>query len=196
MKHSIACIAIFLLSATAFAQSPDSTFKPGGRLQDRPHAVLGELAWNGLGGGLGVYYSHYFPGKPYVADFAVGLGVTGARIGGRYRHLFAPDKRTSPFLGAGLNYATGTGDADFDVESNHDTVVVHIRKTANLLLNLGLDLKANNGFVFVPSIGWGFDLMDHDYDVVSGVPKNSHRQMLRLMLKGGFQLSFITGWAF
>lgn len=196
MKHFLPWIASLLLSSALFAQAPDSAAKPGARLHDRPHAVMAELGWNGLSGGVGAIYSHYFPGTPHVADLGFGLGITGGRAGLRYRYLFVPRKRTSPFLGAGLNYAGGMGGADFKVNADKDTLTVKVNPTANLLFNLGLDLKANNGFVFVPSIGWGIDLMEDDYDVVSGVETRRHRQLLRLFLKGGFQISFITGWSF
>lgn len=191
-------ITILLLSAALYAQDEAPTpAKPGDRLHDRPHAVMGEIAWNGLSGGMGIFYSHYFPGTASVGDLAVGVGGTGARFGVRYRYLLVPQKRTSPFLGAGLNYSPGLGDHGVDVEDNNqDTLVVRVKKTANLLLNVGLDLKANNGFVFVPSIGYGFDLMDDDYEVVSGVETPAHRQALKLILKSGFQISFITGWSF
>lgn len=196
--NPISWFPIFLLTGTLYAQTAEvAQPTPGLRLPDRTHAVLGELAWNGLTGGLGVMYSHYFPGSPSVVDLGVGFGVTGGRFGARYRYLFVPEKRTSPFLGAGLNYATGLGQSDFNVEdSNKDTLVVHIHDSFNLLINLGLDLKAHNGFVFIPSIGWDFDLKDNDYNVVSGVENPNHRQELRLLLKGGFQLSFILGWSF
>lgn len=194
-------IAVFLLSAALHAQPAASVpVQPGGRLSDNPHAMLGELGWNGLGGGLGVLYSHYFPAQASVADLAFGMGFTGARIGARYRHLLVPHRRTSPFLGVGLNYATGLGDEAVEVttgdEEIGDTIEVRIHNSANLLFNVGLDLKANNGFVFVPSIGWGIDLMDDDYEVVSGVANPAHRQALRLMLKGGFLISFALGWSF
>lgn len=195
---SIHWIVLLLLPATLPAQSADSIrIKPGDRLHDRPHAVMGELAWNGLGGGLGIFYSHYLPEQAHVADLAFGIGLTGARLGARYRHLLVPKRRTSPFVGLGLNYATGMGVTEIEVTNSlDDTLKVRVRESANLLLNLGLDLKANNGFVFIPSVGWGFDLMDDDYEVVSGVETNTHRQVLRLMVRSGFQISFITGWSF
>ncbi len=191
-------LAIFFTSVSLHAQDLNSTQGSQGERQfDKPNAITMEMSWNGLSGGLGGLYSYYVPNKPSVMDIGFGLGFTGTRFGARYRHLLVHHKRTSPFVGVGLNYATGNKISDLKVtDSNDDTLKISANPSANLLFNVGLDLKANNGFVFIPSIGWAIDLMDNDYTVVSGVENRSNRQALRLMLKGGFQLSFIAGWSF
>jgi OmpW family len=181
-----------------FAQEEVPTAqRPGMRTFDRPHALTAELGWNGLVGGFGFMYSYYAPEQASVADAGFGFGVTGPRFGARYRHLLAPKKRTSPFVGVGLNYATGMGETEMDVtDSNEDTLKVFVNPSANLLFQLGLDVKANNGFVFIPSIGYGFDMMENDYDISSGVENRVHRQALRILLKSGFLLTFIVGFSF
>jgi hypothetical protein len=94
--------------------------------------MAGELGWNGLTGGLGFIYSYYFPAQASVADMGFGFGITGPRVGVRYRHLLVPHKRTSPFLGVGLNYAKGMGDTEFDMaDSKEDTLSILINPSSN-----------------------------------------------------------------
>lgn len=189
-----------ICSAVLYQANSQETLpaQPGDLRVHRDNAISLQLGWNGLAGGIGVMYTRYIYDRMGAIDGGVGWGLTGAKFGMGYRHLLKPGRKTSPFIGLGINYATGISDMELESNSDSDkrSFIIDIKPTAFLNFNVGLDIHADWGFFFKPAVIYAIDLIEDDYELVNGWMDHNDRFATRILVNGGFGLSLNFGFLF
>jgi hypothetical protein len=157
----------------------------------RPFFIGGELGWNGLSG-LGVNFS-YHPIPYFAIDTGAGISLTGARVGVRARANFLTGEWT-PFVGAGVSYASGSGDKSVQVQSKNQKADIKIYKSPFLQLAAGVSYTGTEGFAFIATTGYSILLRDHNTRFVGGSPVAFDDQ--KDALSSGVIISVAFGYAF
>lgn len=158
----------------------------------RPFVVGGELSWNGLAG-LGANFSYHI--IPQLAlDAALGLSLTGTRVGARARFNFLTSEWT-PFLGGGMSYASGFGDQVIDAQYGTDKAKMKVDGSPFAQVAGGVNYTGKEGFTFTVAIGYSFLLKDHNTTFVSGSPE-AYDYAKNNLYAGGKTLSAAFGYAF
>jgi hypothetical protein len=162
----------------------------------RPFFIGGELGWNGLSG-LGVNFS-YHPVPQLAFDAGLGLSLTGGRIGIRARYNLLSGEWT-PFFGAGMSYAGGSGDQPFEVESKGQKTKIEVLPSPFLQLAGGVNYTGTEGFVFMATTGYSV-LLDRPNTRYAGDPLDQDAfeayKDVRTIYRGGLILSVAFGYAF
>jgi hypothetical protein len=157
----------------------------------RPFFIGGELGWNGLSG-LGVNFS-YHPDPHLALDTGAGLSLTGWRVGLRIRGNILTGEWT-PFLGAGVSYATGLGDQNVPLESKGEKAEIRVLPSPFAQISAGLNYTGREGFVFTATTGYSKLLRDHNTTYQSGSYETYEEN--KFIYDGGLILSVAFGYAF
>lgn len=157
----------------------------------RPFFIGGELGWNGLSG-LGVNFS-YHPDPHLALDTGAGLSLTGWRVGLRVRGNILTGEWT-PFLGAGVSYATGLGDQDVELESKGEKAKLRVLPSPFAQFAVGANYTGREGFVFTATTGYSLLLRDHNTSFQSGSAETYDDT--KIIYDGGLILSVAFGYAF
>jgi hypothetical protein len=165
----------------------------------RPFFIGGELGWNGLSG-LGVSFS-YHP-IPYLAfDTGLGLSLTGGRIGIRARYNILTGEWT-PFVGVGMSYAGGSGDAHPELDVKGQKVKLDILPSPFLQFAGGVNYTGTEGFVFMATTGYSL-LLDRpntrfyeDAEHPDTPERRDAYNEAKLIYRGGLIVSVAFGYAF
>jgi hypothetical protein len=172
------------------APSPPDT-DPRSNRERRPFFIGGELGWNGLSG-LGVNFS-YHPDPHFAIDTGAGLSITGWRVGVRARGNLLKSEWT-PFLGAGISYASGSGGQDIELESKGEKAKLEVLSSPFLQFAGGVNYTGREGFVFTATTGYSLLLRDHNTEFLSGSP--DAYEDVKVLYDGGLILSVAFGYAF
>ena len=157
----------------------------------RPFFIGGELGWNGLSG-LGVNFS-YHPHPHFAVDTGAGLSLTGWRVGFRLRANLLKSEWT-PFLGAGMSYATGSGGQAVDGEAKGEKFKLVVEPSPFAQFGGGVNYTGKEGFVFTAATGYAVLLKDSNTRFVSG-SKSAYDDFAPIF-EGGLILSVAFGYAF
>lgn len=157
----------------------------------RPFFIGGELGWNGLSG-LGVNFS-YHPIPYFAIDTGAGVSLTGLRAGVRARANFLTGEWT-PFVGAGISYASGSNGASVEIQSKGEKAHIRIYKSPFLQLAAGANYTGTEGFSFTATTGYAWLLRDHNVAKVDGSQAAYEDQ--KDALRGGVIVSVAFGYAF
>lgn len=178
-------------TATASPTVKEPDIDPRSNRERRPFFIGGELGWNGLSG-LGVNFS-YHPDPHLALDTGAGLSLTGWRVGFRVRGNLLTGEWT-PFLGAGLSYATGLGEQDIELESKGEKAKLRILPSPFLQIAGGVNYTGREGFVFTATTGYSVLLRDHNTTYRSGSFETY--EDVKPIYGGGLILSVAFGYAF
>ncbi len=170
-------------------KAPD--IDPRSNRERRPFFIGGELGWNGLSG-LGVNFS-YHPVPHFALDTGAGLSITGWRASFRARANLLTGEWT-PFLGAGLSYATGLGTSDVELESRGDKAKLRVLPSTFFQIAGGVNYTGREGFVFTATTGYSILLRDHNTTFSSG--SFEAYEDVKPIYGGGLILSVAFGYAF
>jgi hypothetical protein len=141
---------------------------------------------------LGVNFS-YHP-IPYLAlDTGAGLSLTGWRTSFRVRGNLLRGEWT-PFLAAGLSYATGLGDQDVEAASKGEKAKLRILPSPFLQIGAGVNYTGNEGFVFTATTGYSVLLREENTTYTSG--SRQAYDDAKAIYDGGLILSVAFGYAF
>ena len=156
-------------------------------------AILGEAAWNGLAGvGPGVAW-HVTP--RLSLDAAMGASAVGQKVGARVRvNLF--ESKVTPFVGAGLMAAGGTGGKEVELVNEGNTVVIDLKPSAFAQFVAGIDLTGRGGFTMLAMIGWAELLGKDNVHIRSGIPTPAQQQAMDAAYRSGPVLGFAFGYTF
>lgn len=156
-------------------------------------AVLGEAAWNGLGGvGPGAAF-HLTP--RLTLDVAAGISAVGQKTGMRARVNFLESKLT-PFVGAGVMLAAGTGGNDVEVTSESNTVVIELKPSAFAQFVVGIDFTGESGFTMLAMLGWAKLLSGDNVRIRSGVPTPAQEDAMDIAYRSGPVVGVAFGYTF
>jgi len=117
----------------------------------RPFYIGGELGWNGLSG-LGVNFG-YHPHPHFAIDAGAGLSLTGWRASFRLRGNLLKGEWT-PFVGAGLSIASGTGGEEIELESKGEKAKLEVLVSPFVQVAGGVNYTGTEGFVFTATSGY------------------------------------------
>jgi hypothetical protein len=157
----------------------------------RPFFIGGELGWNGMSG-LGFLFSYHF--VPYVAiDTGVGLSITGFRAGARVRTNFLTGEWT-PFLGAGVSFAGGSGGQAVESESGGEKTKLEVLGSPFAQFQGGVNYTGTEGFVFTGTTGYSLLMKKENTRYVSG-SLDAYKD-IQLIYEGGLIVSVAFGYAF
>lgn len=176
---------------TTVTPSPPPELDLRSNRERRPFFIGGELGWNGLAG-LGVNFS-YHPIPHLALDTGAGLSLTGWRASFRVRGNLLTGEWT-PFLGAGLSYATGLGDQDVEAAAKGENAKLRILPSPFLQLGAGVNYTGNEGFVFTATTGYSVLLREENTTYTSG--SRQAYDDAKAIYDGGLILSVAFGYAF
>jgi hypothetical protein len=159
--------------------------------QRRPFFIGGELGWNGLSG-LGVNFSYHIIPQ-FALDAGAGLSLTGPRVGIRARANLLKGEWT-PFLGAGISYASGTSGQNSTTQSRGEDVTFRVYKSPFLQLAAGVNYTGTEGFAFTATTGYSILLRDHNTLYVGG-SRDAYND-IKPIFDGGLIVSVAFGYAF
>lgn len=149
------------------------------------------MGWNGLAG-LGVNFSYHL--VPHFAiDTGAGISATGWRVGARARANFLTGEWT-PFLGAGVSFASGTGGQEFEAESGGEKAKLEVLSSPFLQFAGGVNYTGSEGFVFTATTGYSLLLKKENTRYVSG--SRDAYDDLQAIYEGGLIVSVAFGYAF
>lgn len=157
----------------------------------RPFYVGGELGWNGLSG-LGVNFG-YHPEPHFAIDTGAGLSLTGWRASFRLRANFLTGEWT-PFLGAGMSFASGTGGQDVELESKGEKAKLRVLSSSFVQLAGGVNYTGTEGFVFTATTGYSILTRKNNTRFVSG--SRDTYDDVKPLYDGGLIVSVMFGYAF
>jgi hypothetical protein len=142
--------------------------------------------------GLGVNFA-YHPIPYFAIDAGLGLSITGLRAGFRARANFLTGEWT-PFLGAGVSYAGGSGGQAIEVESKGEKTKLEVRPSPFLQIAGGVNYTGSEGFVFMATTGYSILLDSPNTRYASG--SRDAFNDVKVIYRGGLILSVAFGYAF
>jgi len=149
------------------------------------------LGWNGLSG-LGVNFS-WHPDPHFAIDTGAGLSITGLRAGFRLRgNLFTGE--WTPFAGAGLSYAGGSGGQEIEGEVRGEKAKYKVLPSPFAQFAAGVNYTGTEGFVFTATTGYALLLKKENVRYVSG-SVDAYNDIAPIY-DGGLILSVAFGYAF
>ena len=154
MLTSILLASALLTSPTTVETLPTTVVIPVESVrQERPFTVGAEMGWNSLSGvGLAASYNLHWR---FSLDSALGLSAAGYKVGLRGRYNFIPGNLT-PFVGAGVSYATGTlGKVKLD-GANGSRYSMSAAPAAFVQGVAGLSWVTDGGFSLLASAGYAY----------------------------------------
>lgn len=178
-------------TTTPQAPTPPPELDLRSNRERRPFFIGGELGWNGLAG-LGVNFS-YHPHPHLAIDTGAGLSLTGWRISGRVRGNLLKSEWT-PFIAAGMSYATGLGDADVELESKGEKAKLRVLPSPFLQIGGGVNYTGREGFAFTATTGYSILLRDYNTRFASG--SRDTYDDVKAIYDGGLIISVAFGYAF
>jgi hypothetical protein len=141
---------------------------------------------------LGVNFG-YHPDPHFAIDTGAGLSITGWRVSARLRGNLLKSEWT-PFIGAGMSYATGWGENDVEGDDRGDKVKLRVESSPFLQIGAGVNYTGHEGFVFTATTGYSVLLKSDNTKYVSGSTEAYDR--VKEIYGGGLILSVAFGYAF
>ncbi len=188
---SLLFLSIPAIGSDEISEASDPSFRT-----PRQSSISLELGANSLASLVGVTYGYYF--QPQMAlDVGLGLSGVGIRPGLRARYNFSR-KKLSPFVSGAFKYGLGTGNTEVSVEDidTKEKLFLKISPSAFLDVGLGVDYLANNGFLFLGTVGYSMLMGGDNFTVVSGSPSPRSQDALKLAYGSGVTLGLSFGKAF
>lgn len=155
-------------------------------------AISGELGWNTLPG-LGALFT-FHPISAIALETGLGLSPAGLKTGLRARWNILPSSWT-PTIGAGLLYATGTGDSDAESELNGKDISFKVLGSPFAQLVAGVNFTGEGHFFFSALAGYAVLLREKNVVLTEGDPDPDDFDVLKSILGGGIVLSITVGGA-
>jgi len=141
---------------------------------------------------LGVNFG-YHPDPHFAIDTGAGLSITGWRAGARLRANFLTGEWT-PFIGAGMSIASGTGGQSIEQESKGEKAKYTILTSPFVQLAAGVNYTGTEGFMFTATTGYAILTRSRNTRFVSG--STAAYDDIRALYGGGLILSVAFGYAF
>jgi len=157
----------------------------------RKFYIAGELGWNGLSG-LGVNFG-YHPDPHFAIDTGAGLSITGLRVGARLRANLLTGEWT-PFLGAGMSFAGGSGGQAIEQESKGEKAKYEVLASPFVQIAGGVNYTGTEGFMFTATTGYSILTRKQNTRFVSG--SLASYEDIKPLYDGGLILSVAFGYAF
>jgi hypothetical protein len=182
-------------SASATDPEAPSAPAPPAELSPRAkHAVaLGlEAGWNSLTG-VGPVMTFY-PHRLVGIDAGAGLSAMGGKLGLRLRATFI-DGPATPFIGAGITWASGTSQ-DIQTVDQGNTVSIRLKASSFAQITGGVDLMSESQWTFIGAVGYAILLGGENVTVTSGVPDPVQQKAFDLLYKSGIVVSISVGRSF
>ncbi|MDH5545386.1 MAG: hypothetical protein OEZ43_07330 [Gammaproteobacteria bacterium] len=188
IKKCILALSLLLVAGSALAEG--EAFR-----EKRSSGLSLELGWNGLVGFGPIFHKYISPYSVFDAGF--GLSSVGWKGGLRYRQLFSKGQ-TTPFIGAGISYGTGTSGVVVSLPDSETNQTVDITMDASPFAQLvgGVEIATQGGFLTTLSIGYAQLLVDNNVNVVSGSPSQTMQQVMDLAYGSGIHIGLSLGYLF
>ena len=155
-------------------------------------AISGELGWNTLPG-LGALFT-FHPISEIALETGLGISPAGLKTGLRARWNILPSSWT-PTIGAGLLYATGSGDTDAESELNGKDISFKVLGSPFAQLVAGVNFTGEDHFFFSALAGYALLLREKNVVLTEGEPDPDDFDVLKSILGGGIVLSITVGGA-